>query len=113
MQAEFCLDKNGYIKSSWAWTSDDENNFAALLGWKIQFHGAARNARSSTYHEWGASGMARYAFKIILVCGYQERFAVTVAYSRNVQGPGLSGHRRYSTKWRAYCTNRHCKLRFT
>ncbi|MFJ7130426.1 DNRLRE domain-containing protein [Streptomyces sp. NPDC098101] len=114
MQAEFCLDKKGYIKSSWAWTSDDESGVASALGWKIQFHGASRNARSSTYHEWGASGMAQVcAFKIFFVCGYQERFAVTVAYSRNVQGPGLSGHRRYSTKWRAYCTNKHCALRFS
>ncbi|MEW2634519.1 DNRLRE domain-containing protein [Streptomyces sp. NPDC048389] len=114
MQAEFCLDKKGNISSSKAWTSDDESGVASALGWKIQFHGAARNRRSSTYHEWGASGMAQVcAFKIFFVCGYQERFAVTVAYSRNVQGPGLSGHRRYSTKWRAYCTNKHCKLRFS
>ncbi|MFI8323827.1 RHS repeat-associated core domain-containing protein [Streptomyces sp. NPDC085529] len=114
MQAEFCLNSKGNISSSWAWTSDDESGVASVLGWKIQFHGPARNARSSTYHEWGASGMAQVcAFKIFFACGYQERFAVTVAYSRNVQGPGLSGHRRYSTKWRAYCTNRHCKLRFS
>ncbi|MGW1695690.1 RHS repeat-associated core domain-containing protein [Streptomyces sp. NPDC002399] len=114
LQAEFCLDKNGYIKSSRAWSSDDENKFAAGLGWSIQFHGAGRNAKSATYHEWGASGMAQVcAFKIIPVCGYQERFAITVAYHRNIQGPGLSGHKRYSTKWRAYCTNKHCKLRFS
>ncbi|WP_433402793.1 DNRLRE domain-containing protein [Streptomyces sp. CA-146814] len=114
LQAEFCLDKKGNIKSSRAWSSDDESGLASKLGWSIQFHGPSRNKRTATYHEWGASGMAQVcAFKVLPICGYEERFAVTVSYHRNKQGPGLSGHKRYTTKFRAYCTNKHCKLRFS
>jgi len=90
MQMEICLNRKGHITSSRAWTSDDEAGAAATLGWRIQFHGAARNSRSKAYHEWDTSGMARVCGFQIFTCGYEDRFAMTVGFYGAVQGRDTS-----------------------
>ncbi|MDG9701356.1 hypothetical protein [Streptomyces sp. DH37] len=70
---------------------------------------AARNARSRTYHQWGASGMAQVCAFKILTCGYEERFAMTVSFYGAVHGPG---YKRYTPLWKARCTNARRKPKF-
>lgn len=109
MQAEFCV-RSGKIRSSRAWSSDDTAGFAAGMGYSVHFHGPARNIRTNNKHQWGASGMAQICvFKYIPICGFEERFAMTVTYKKIYpKRGGVSWH----TSWGVRCTNRGCKLKF-
>lgn len=109
MQAEFCV-RSGKIRSSRAWTSDDTAGFAAGMGYSVHFHGPARNIRTNNKHQWGASGMAQICvFKYIPICGFEERFAMTVTYKKIYpKRGGVSWH----TSWGVRCANCGCKLKF-
>lgn len=110
MHVEVCINRGGKITSSIGWGWGDTCCGGGFYGWSFSWHGVYRSLSGSYHVQYKGTGMAQVcAFKYIPVCGYQERFAMSMDYYGAVYGPVPA---RYKPIWKAYCTNSHCKLRF-
>ncbi|MFB7275297.1 DNRLRE domain-containing protein [Streptomyces sp. NPDC056244] len=109
MRVEVCITSAARIKSSTGWSSGDESGVASKIGWSLSLGPAYRSSSGSFYVNYAADGMGQVCmFKFTPICGYQERFRMTMSYGVKTGPP--SGW--YSPKWGAKCTNARCAFRF-
>ncbi|MDJ0460334.1 RHS repeat-associated core domain-containing protein, partial [Streptomyces sp. H27-C3] len=109
MQVKVCVKSSGKISSSRGTASGDESGVASTIGWKLGIGSAYESSDGTFFTNWRADGMGQVCMlKITPICGYQERFKMTMSYGIKY-GP-VSGW--YKPKWGAKCTNSKCKFRF-
>jgi RHS repeat-associated protein len=109
LRVQVCVKSSGKISSSRGWSEGDEAGTASKLGWSLGINGAYESSSGTFYTNWAATGKGQVCFfKYTPVCGYQERFKLTMKYGVKY-GP-VSGW--YKPRWKAQCTNSKCKFRF-
>ncbi|MFI1576288.1 hypothetical protein OG944_38710 (plasmid) [Streptomyces anulatus] len=109
MSVQVCVKSSGKIKSSKGTAWGDESGAASKIGWSLSIGNAYESGRGGFYTNWRADGKGQVCFlKITPVCGYQERYKMTMNYGVKY-GP-VSGW--YKPKWGAKCTNSKCRFRF-
>jgi RHS repeat-associated protein len=109
MSVQVCVKSSGKISSSRGSSWGDETGTASGMGWKLGIGSANETSRGSFYTNWKATGMGQVClFKVIPICGFQERYQMTMNYGVKY-GP-VSGW--YKPKWGAKCTNKNCGFKF-
>ncbi|MGW1467847.1 DNRLRE domain-containing protein [Streptomyces sp. NPDC002308] len=109
MQVRVCVKSSGKISSSRGSATGDESGVASKIGWKLGIGSAYESSGGTFYTNWRADGMGQVCmFRIIPICGYQERYKMTMSYGVKY-GP-VGGW--FKPKWGAKCTNSKCKFRF-
>ncbi|ELP63431.1 DNRLRE domain-containing protein [Streptomyces turgidiscabies] len=109
MHVQVCVRSNGTIKSSRGSSEDDMNGAASVLGWSLNLNSPYESSSGGFYTNWRANGKGQVCLaKITPVCGFQERFKMTMHYGVKY-GP-VGGW--FKPSWGAKCTNSNCGFRF-
>ncbi|MFE9880619.1 DNRLRE domain-containing protein [Streptomyces sp. NPDC005784] len=105
-----CINKKGHITSTTAQSWYDQTGTSAGLGWNFSFGYPYETTQTSTHIKWKTTGMGQVCWlKYSPICGYQERYQMTMDYYGSYNGPVPA---RYSPIWHASCTNSGCGFRF-